>query len=299
MMADEADVPGTGGERLHYLYVVECADGSWYTGYTTDVERRVAAHNAGRGAKYTKARRPVQLVAQAAFASKHMAMSAEYHFKQLDRGTKVALVAQACAVAEPAAQAHALADVLTHALDLSDAGPLAACSQKGIHPMTDSTLTIRTGTPDDVDALTALEAACFPPAEAAGREQFAARLAAFPAHFWLLECDGELVAAVNGMVTNEPVIADEMFADASLHDEAGAWQAIFGVETAPEHQRQGYAALLMERAIADAREQGRRGCVLTCKERLIHYYERFGYVNCGISASEHGGAEWYDMRLEF
>lgn len=165
--------------------------------------------------------------------------------------------------------------------------------------MVDGRGIIRTGTLDDVDALVALEAACFPPAEAAGREQFAERLAVFPTHFWLLERDGELVAAVNGMVTNEPVIADEMFADASLHVEDGAWQAIFGVETAPEHQRQGYAALLMERVIADAREQGRRGCVLTCKERLIHYYERFGYVNCGVSASEHGGAEWYDMRLEF
>ena len=74
---------------------------------------------------------------------------------------------------------------------------------------------------------------------------------------------------------------------------------IGGVATLPEHQHRGYASLLMERVIADSRAQGRRGCVLTCKDRLVGFYERFGYVNLGVSASEHGGAVWYDMRLEF
>lgn len=277
-------------DASYYMYVVECADGTWYTGYTTDVERRVATHNAGKGARYTKVRRPVRLLASALFSTKHEAMSAEYHFKRLSRSVKEALVAAASGEAFE----HVLGRALGVGADSEKTGP-----GEENRAMVDGRGIIRTGTLDDVDALVALEAACFPPAEAAGREQFAERLAVFPTHFWLLERDGELVAAVNGMVTNEPVIADEMFADASLHVEDGAWQAIFGVETAPEHQRQGYAALLMERVIADAREQGRRGCVLTCKEHLIHYYERFGYVNCGASASEHGGAEWYDMRLEF
>ena len=61
----------------HYMYVLECADGTLYTGYAVDVERRVAVHNAGRGAKYTRSRLPVTLVANAEFASKHDAMSAE------------------------------------------------------------------------------------------------------------------------------------------------------------------------------------------------------------------------------
>lgn len=280
-------------EASHYMYVVECADGSWYTGYTTDVERRVAAHNAGRGAKYTKARRPVTLVAAAAFCTKHEAMSAEYHFKQLSRSAKERLMERA--------GSEAFEAVLMRAFGLTAAPVLVNRLVKGASCMDthDDGLTIRTGTADDVEALAVLEAACFSPAEAASAEQFAERLAVFPTHFWLLERNGVLVAAVNGMVTNEPVIADEMFADASLHDEQGAWQAIFGVETDPAYQRRGYAALLMEQAIADARAQGRRGCVLTCKEHLITYYERFGYVNCGVSASEHGGARWYDMRLEF
>lgn len=72
----------------HYIYILECGDGSLYTGYTTDVEARVSAHQAGTGAKYTKSHAPVRLIAQARFYSKERAMSAEAHFKQLDRAQK-------------------------------------------------------------------------------------------------------------------------------------------------------------------------------------------------------------------
>lgn len=65
-----------------YMYVVECADGTLYTGYTTDVERRIKTHNAGKGAKYTKSRLPVKLIYQESFDSKEAAMSAESYFKQ-------------------------------------------------------------------------------------------------------------------------------------------------------------------------------------------------------------------------
>ena len=82
---------------MHYMYVVKCADGTLYTGYSPDVEARVAAHNAGKGAKYTKTRLPVELVARAAFATKHEAMSAEWHFKRLTRAQKDALLQRASA----------------------------------------------------------------------------------------------------------------------------------------------------------------------------------------------------------
>lgn len=74
------------------MYVLACADGSFYTGYTNDVEKRVAAHNAGKGAKYTRSRTPVELVACARFATKHEAMSAESRFKCLTRPQKERLV---------------------------------------------------------------------------------------------------------------------------------------------------------------------------------------------------------------
>lgn len=79
----------------HYMYVLECEDGSLYTGYAVDVEARVAAHQAGRGAKYTKAHAPVTLAAQARFFSKERAMSAEARFKRLSRTQKKALLALA------------------------------------------------------------------------------------------------------------------------------------------------------------------------------------------------------------
>ena len=72
----------------HYMYVLACGDGSLYTGYATDVQARLAAHQSGRGAKYTKSHAPVSLVSQARFYSKARAMSAEAHFKRLSREQK-------------------------------------------------------------------------------------------------------------------------------------------------------------------------------------------------------------------
>lgn len=159
---------------------------------------------------------------------------------------------------------------------------------------------IRTATMEDLAAVTAVEAACFPAAEAAKEADFAARLRVYPNHFWLMENeDGTLASFINGLVTNEPTLRDEMYEDASLHDEQGAWQMIFGVNTLPEYRRQGLAAKVMEQVIADAKAQGRKGCVLTCKDKLIHYYEKFGFRNEGVSQSVHGGVVWYDMRLTF
>ena len=99
-------------------------------------------------------------------------------------------------------------------------------------------------------------------------------------------------------MTNECDLTDEMYENAALHDENGKWQMLFGVNTIPAYRRQGCAGELIERFIDIAKEQGRMGVVLTCKDRLIHYYEKFGFVNEGLTAkSTHGGAEWYQMRL--
>ena len=160
-------------------------------------------------------------------------------------------------------------------------------------------MTIRTATAADLAAIAAVEAACFPAAEAATEAEFAARLAVYPNHFWLLEEDGKLIAFIDGLVTDEPILRDEMYENVAFHNENGAWQMIFGVNTLPAYRRRGCAGAVLERVIADARAQGRRGCVLTCKDKLVHYYEKFGFVNEGVSQSTHGGVVWYDMRLTF
>ena len=159
--------------------------------------------------------------------------------------------------------------------------------------------TIRTAVEQDLDAIAAVEAECFPAAEAATRAEFAERLRYYGDHFWLLWEDETLAAFVDGMVTDAADLTDAMYADASLHNENGAWQMIFGVNTIPSCRKKGYAGELIKASIEDARKKGRKGLVLTCKDKLIHYYAKFGFVNEGVSQSVHGNVVWYQMRLTF
>lgn len=158
---------------------------------------------------------------------------------------------------------------------------------------------IRQVRPEDLDAVARVEAVCFPEAEAAGRESFSRRIAAFPESFLVAEAGGDLIGFINGCVTGERTIRDEMFEDESLHDPKGSYQSIFGLDVVPEYRRRGIASQLMKALIGRAKKQGRKGLILTCKDRLIGYYETFGYRSLGVSASVHGGAVWYDMILEF
>ena len=77
---------------MYYVYLLRCADGTLYTGFTNDLARRLAAHNAGRGAKYTRGRRPVELVYWESFSNKSSALRREYAIKQLPRRQKLALI---------------------------------------------------------------------------------------------------------------------------------------------------------------------------------------------------------------
>ena len=158
---------------------------------------------------------------------------------------------------------------------------------------------IRTASLQDLDQIANVERECFPVSEAATREQFYERLKYYASHFWLMFDGDKLIAFLDGFVTNEQDLTDEMFAHAELHNEHGKWQMLFGLNTLPEYRNKGYAGELIRRAIKDSQEQGRLGLVLTCKERLIHYYSKFGFVNEGVSVSNHGGAVWYQMRLKF
>ena len=76
---------------MNYTYLVRCADGSLYCGWTNRLEERVRAHNEGKGAKYTKSRRPVELVYYEVFATKEEAMRREAAIKQMTRKEKLAL----------------------------------------------------------------------------------------------------------------------------------------------------------------------------------------------------------------
>ena len=140
---------------------------------------------------------------------------------------------------------------------------------------------IKYATTEDIAAIAAVEAECFPPAEAATEKEFIDRVKYYGNHFWLMYEAEKLIAFVDGFVTDEPDLTDEMYEKATLHNENGAWQMIFGVNTIPAYRKHGYAGELIRRAIEDAKQQGRKGLVLTCKDRLVHYYAKFGFADEG------------------
>ena len=78
--------------KINYVYIVECSDHSYYTGWTTNLERRIKAHNQGNGAKYTRARRPVKLIYFEEFSNKNLALKREYAIKRLPRKQKELLI---------------------------------------------------------------------------------------------------------------------------------------------------------------------------------------------------------------
>jgi len=182
-------------------------------------------------------------------------------------------------------------------------------NKKGIHviinkirilPEEKQLMIIKYANEEDIAAIAAVEAECFPPAEAATAKEFVDRVKYYGNHFWLMYEAEKLIAFVDGFVTDERDLTDVMYEDATLHNENGAWQMIFGVNTIPAYRKQGYAGELIGRAIEDARLQGRKGLVLTCKERLVPYYAKFGFVDEGVSEkSTHGNVVWHQMRLSF
>lgn len=79
-------------EKTNYTYILKCADGTFYCGWTNNLEKRLAAHNAGTASKYTSPRRPVELIYTERFATKQEAMRREYRIKQLTRQQKIDLI---------------------------------------------------------------------------------------------------------------------------------------------------------------------------------------------------------------
>jgi len=159
-------------------------------------------------------------------------------------------------------------------------------------------LVIRKVSPADLDQVAAIEAKCFPAAEAAPRAAFQQRIAAFPDSFLVAEDDGQMIGFINGCVTNSPVIDDEMFHSTTHHIPDGENQTVFGLDVIPEYQRRGIAAQMMRQFYALAKSAGRKRVILTAKDNMVPYYERLGFRNDGLSGSTHGGARWFDMTCE-
>lgn len=158
---------------------------------------------------------------------------------------------------------------------------------------------IRKATELDLDGIALLESICFPESEAATRESLSERLKVYSNHFLVTLYGEKIISLVDGLVTDEEDLTDEMYENTSLHNEDGKWQMIFGVETHPDFRGKGLAKAAVSEFIKQAEDEGRFGLVLTCKEELLDFYEDLGFVNEGLSKSSHGGAVWYQMRYRF
>lgn len=158
---------------------------------------------------------------------------------------------------------------------------------------------IRVAKPWELESIIHIEQECFPPAEAASAKEFAERYAAFPENFIVAVINDQVVGFINGATTDHPDLPDELYHDTSLHKPNGAYQTVFGLDVLPSYRNQGIAAKLLRYLITLSKERGKSGMVLTCKDHLVSYYEKFGFEHQGVSASSHGGSKWNDMLFLF
>jgi len=160
-------------------------------------------------------------------------------------------------------------------------------------------LVFRKAVIDDLKQIAEIEKICFPAAEAASEKSFEGRIKCCPDHFWIMEDGGRIVAFVNNMAVNQKHLTDNMYEDAYMHDKNGEWEMVLSVCTIPEYRKKGIAESLLHKMIEECRMNGRKGIVLACKDYLIHYYEKFGFIDEGISESTYGNAVWHEMRITF
>lgn len=152
---------------------------------------------------------------------------------------------------------------------------------------------------EEAEEIAGVEAMCFPEAEAASLEEIRERMALFPENFLVAVSERKIIGFVNGCTTDKPILGDELYHDASLHKKDGDIQTVFGLNVLPEYRRRGIAGRLLKALAELSRERGKKAVILTCKEYLIPFYESCGFVNHGLSDSQHGGAVWYDMQRWF
>jgi ribosomal protein S18 acetylase RimI-like enzyme len=156
---------------------------------------------------------------------------------------------------------------------------------------------VRPVRPADVPICAAIEAACYPEAEAASYARIAKRAALYPEGFLVLEQGGEVVAFLNSGATRRPDLSREELKDLVDHDPDGDSLVIFSVAVRPDLQGRGLSRPLLEAFLSRARDLRKRQVLLLCKISLVPFYRRFGFEDRGSSASTHGNVPWREMRL--
>lgn len=147
----------------------------------------------------------------------------------------------------------------------------------------------------DLDQLLLIENEGFPIEEAATKEAFVERIQLIPDTFIVAEKGGEIQGFINGPIINQPYITDDLFEKIKENPKRGGYQSILGLAVSKQARNQGIAKILLEKMEELVLENEREGITLTCKQELVSFYEKVGFVNHGMSESQHGGVRWYNM----
>ena len=147
----------------------------------------------------------------------------------------------------------------------------------------------------DLKDLLFIENEGFSKEEAATREAFVKRIQLIADTFIVAEKEGEIVGYINGPVMNQPYITDDLFEEIKENPKRGGYQSVLGLAVSKQARNQGIAKILIEKMEELVKENEREGITLTCKQELVSFYEKYGFVNHGISESQHGGVSWYNM----
>ena len=147
----------------------------------------------------------------------------------------------------------------------------------------------------DLDQLLLIENQGFSIEEAATKEAFVERIQLIADTFIVAEKEGEILGYINGPIINQPYITDNLFKEIKENPKKGGYQSVLGLAVSKQARNQGIAKILIEKMEELAEEHEREGITLTCKKELVSFYEKFGFVNHGMSESKHGGVIWYNL----
>lgn len=157
----------------------------------------------------------------------------------------------------------------------------------------------RTFRPEEAEEIVEIENVCFPPNEACSREHMIERLKA-AGDYCLVAADresGKIAGFLDGIATNEYSFRDEFFTDASLHDPKGKNIMILGLDVRPEYRKQGLGRELVFNYCRREEERDTQRLILTCHQKLVKMYRKFGFRDIGESASVWGGEKWREMEI--
>jgi ribosomal protein S18 acetylase RimI-like enzyme len=147
----------------------------------------------------------------------------------------------------------------------------------------------------DLEQLLIIENEGFSIEEAATKEAFDERIQLIPDTFIVAEKEGVIQGFINGPIIDQPYITDDLFEKIKENPKRGGFQSILGLTVSKQARNRGIAKILIEKMEELVNENGREGITLTCKLELVSFYEKFGFVNHGMSESQHGGVRWYNM----